>query len=124
MYRAIIVFCLIGASPAALAQSLFGPSERPTLAACMAIPENKVWIQTVTQQLRERAPKLNLGRGTVTIKFHVDFRGHVTRASFANYDNNARALVAAGMITSLKLPPPPFDMETDCRDFEQTFRFH
>jgi hypothetical protein len=124
MFRAIIAFCLIGVSPAAFSQSLFGSSERPTLAACMANPENKAWIETVTHQLRERAPKLNLGRGAVTIKFHVDFRGRVTRASLVNYDNNARALVAAGMITALKLPPPPFDMETDCRDFEQTFNFH
>ncbi|WP_157096309.1 hypothetical protein [Methylosinus sp. R-45379] len=124
MFRAVIVFIFICASQSAFAQFLFGPSERPTLAACMAIPENKVWIQTVTRQLRERAPKLNLGRGTVTIKFHVDFRGRVTRASLSNYDNNARALVAAGMITSLKLAPPPDDMDTDCRDFEQTFNFH
>jgi hypothetical protein len=124
MFRAVIVFIFIAASQSAFAQLLFGPSERPTLAACMAIPENKVWIQTVTHQLRERAPKLNLGRGTVTIKFHVDFRGHVTRASLSNYDNNARALVAAGMITSLKLPPPPSDMDSDCRDFAQTFNFH
>lgn len=124
MVRAVIVFVLVAASQSAFAQFLFGPSERPTLAACMAIPENKAWIQTVTRQLRERAPKLDLGRGIVTVKFHVDFRGHVTRATFANSDNNARTLVAAGMITSLKLPPPPDDMDSGCRDFEQTFKFH
>lgn len=127
MRRAVIALCLIGLSQPVVARSLFDAltgAERPTLAACMAIPENKAWISIVIQQLRERVPRLNLGPGSVTIKFHVDYAGRVSRITFSKYENNAQALVAANVIAALKLPPPPFEMDSDCRDFTQSFRFH
>lgn len=127
MKRAVIAICLIGFSGPVLARSFFevlSGVERPTLAACMAIPENKAWISTVVHQLRDRAPRLNLGSGSVTIKFHVDYAGRISRLSFTKYENNAQALVAANMITALKLPPPPDEMDSECRDFTQTFHFH
>jgi hypothetical protein len=125
MKRAFIAVFLIGLSQPVVAQSIFdgfGQPDRPP--DCMVAPEHKMWRSVVIRQLRERLPKLNLGRGSVTMQFYVDYAGRVTRLSFSKYDSNAQALVAASMIAALKLPPPPSSLESECRRFSQTFRFH
>lgn len=122
---AVISALLTAIATPALAQSLFdalGGPQQPV--QCGTTLEEKQWRAVVMRQIRERAPRLNLGHGTVSIQFDVDFAGRISRVSFKNYENNAQALVAAGTITALKLPPPPDSVERSCRSFLQTFRFH
>jgi hypothetical protein len=125
MKAAVISLCLIATPHSAVAQSLFdgfGGPEQPV--QCGTTPEEKQWRAIVIRQLRERVPRLDLGSGSVSIRFDVDYAGRVARVAFPKYDNNAQALVAAGMITALKLPPPPDSVERRCRTFLQTFNFH
>ncbi|MBY6242515.1 hypothetical protein [Methylosinus sp. Sm6] len=124
MKAAIITAVLIVLSQPARAQSLFGLGEPEPPVQCGTTAEEKQWRAIVIRQLRERVPRLALGSGTVSIRFDVDYAGRVSKLDFAKYENNAQALVAAGVIGALKLPPPPDSVERRCRSFEQTFRFH
>jgi hypothetical protein len=121
MRAAVIAVCAIGMSWPAAAQWPFGP-DQPV--QCGTTQEEKSWRALVIRQLREHVPKLDLGRGQVTIRFQVDYAGRVSQIKFEKYENNAQALVAAGVISSLKLPPPPDSVDRSCRFFEQAFRFH
>jgi hypothetical protein len=121
MRSVMIAVCSIGIAQPAAAQWPFG-SDHPV--QCGTTQEEKNWRASVVRQLRDHAPKLNLGRGQVTIRFQVDYAGRITQIKFDKYENNAQALVAAGVISSLKLTPPPDSVERSCRFFEQAFRFH
>jgi hypothetical protein len=110
MKAAVILACLIGIAQPAGAQSLFGLFDQDHSSWT---PEEK-WRWTIHRQLLERAPRLNLDRGRVTVHFRVDRTGRVTDVKFEYYSSNAHALVVASMITSLKLPPPPPTVDKDC----------
>lgn len=118
MNAAVIFACVIGISQPAIAQSLFDGLG----GADSATPLQK-WRWTIGRQILERAPRLNLGRGHVVVNFHIDRAGHITDLSFESYSSNAHALVAASMISSLKLPPPPPGLGRDCCFFQQKIRF-
>lgn len=119
--RIVIAVCSIAMSQPAAAQWLFG-SDKPV--QCGTTPEEKNRRAMVVRQLREHTPRLSLGRGLVTMRFQVDYAGRISRLKFEKYDDNAQALVAASVISSLKLPPPPDSVERSCRFFEQAFNFH
>ncbi|ATQ68802.1 MULTISPECIES: hypothetical protein [Methylosinus] len=124
MKAAIFSAVLIALPHTVLAQSLFGFGGPEKPVQCGVDPEEKQWRQIVIRQLRERTPRLALGPGTVIMRFVVDYAGRITKVDFSKFENNAQALVAAGVITALKLPPPPESVERQCRSFEQSFRFH
>lgn len=121
MRALMIAACSIGMSQPATAQWLFG-SDKPV--QCGTTQEEKSWRAQVIRQLRDHAPNLSLGRGQVTIRFQVDYAGRITQMKLEKFENNAQAIVAAGVISSLKLPPPPDSVDRSCRFFQQAFRFH
>lgn len=127
MKAAVIFLCLIGISQPALAQSLFdgfGGAQNPAQPAPKAVNrEEQKWKQLVAQQVRERTPRLPLGPGYVSVEFYVNSNGRVSDLKLVRYETKAQALVIAGAISSLRLPPPPPSLGSGCW-FAQSVRFH
>jgi hypothetical protein len=115
----MILACLIGIAQPAGAQSLIGGlfGDESSLT-----PFEK-WKRTIMRQLNERIPRLNLGAGRVVVDYRIDRAGHVRDIKLVSFSSNAQALVVAGMIASLKLPPPPPGAGPDDGWFRQSFYF-
>jgi hypothetical protein len=94
-----------------------------------ASAELKQWERAVSRQMFDHTPNFtNLGHGRVTVNFCVDVAGRVVKEKLGEYSGNAQALIAASVVSSLKLPPAPPTVKAklrgDCYWFQQRFWFH
>lgn len=125
MFKALFIAAsLAAAAQPAIAQSIFdgfGEPEDPAEA------EMYRWKRAIVRQMRDHAPRLNLGHGRAVVNFCVDGAGRIVKGKVDKYSGDAQALIAASVVSSLKLPPPPpafkAKLRGDCHWFQVSFWF-
>jgi hypothetical protein len=126
MFKALFIAAsLAAAAQPAIAQSIFdgfGEPEDPAEA------ETYRWKRAIYQQIKEHAPRLNLGRGRADVSFCVDRVGRIVKGKVDDSSGDPQALIAASVISSLKLPPAPPIVQKklgrDCLSLKGRFRFY
>ncbi|ATQ69329.1 MULTISPECIES: hypothetical protein [Methylosinus] len=126
MFKTLFIAAILAASAQpAVAQSIFegfGEPEDPAAA------ELYQWKRAIYQQIKEHAPRLNLGRGRADVSFCVDSAGRVVKGKVDDSSSDAHDLIAASVISSLKLPPAPPTVRKTlgrcCLSLQGRFRFY
>jgi hypothetical protein len=129
MIKLVLVSAILAAATEpAVAQSIFdgfGESVQQPPAAT----ELQQWRREISKQAFDHTPnRSGLGQGRAIVNFCVDAAGRVVQENLGKYSGNAHALVAASVISSLKLPPAPPAIKSKLRGgcfwFQQSFWFN
>jgi hypothetical protein len=127
MFKALFIAAILAAAAQpAVAQSIFDGFGEPQDPADTELNQ---WKRVISRQIYDHSPSFTpIGRGRATVSFCVDAAGRVVKGSLGKYSGNGQALIAASVVSSLKLPPAPpavkAELRKGCYWFRQEFWFN